>query len=571
MKPTNTIALRRWLFAAAAVACAIAAGQVLFTLQRQSVAYGLRGHAEGAKVPPAIEFATKTLGSFRAIAIIALWFRASDLQEKGKFFELNDLFRLISQLEPRFAGVWAYWAWNVAYNCSVKFPVSQPEERWRWVRLGIEILRDDGIRINPKAPVLYRELAWIYDHKIGQDSDDAHVFYKVQIAQEMQEALGRPPYLERLKAIAAAPQSETDLLRDPDVRALVGALRAAGVAPFAKPLVVANRAPDLPAAALALLNDPANAGAAARLEAFLRATHLRGKLALDPARMVKLTEQLGPIDWRLPDALSLYWVGRSVELFGADIMAAANSDRMLFHSVVELYRRGTLRFEPGTDEEAPTWIAAPNFGFIGPLVRLHEEIARRNIGNPYETPTREAYLNFLRDAVLNLFLRGDTKSATEYFKRLVAASGEPDGPVADFADQRLKKMVEAMTVQQAMNFARGYFFRSLMSASVGNTDQAVGEENLARFIYEKYRSGHSSPRFQIPLLRELWTDALRDIIRGGAEGDFRKFQVDELRRLYSTDVKKIEDELKRRAEEEQKKREALQPPTPPPAAPPAEK
>lgn len=558
MKPASATTLRRLAFAAAALACIIAASQALTAVRRQAEAAELRGYAGDVQASPTIELATKTLGPFRAFAIIALWVRASDLQQDGKFFELNDLFRLISQLEPRFPNVWSYWAWNVAYNCSVKFPAAQPEERWRWVSLGIEILHN-GIRINPKAPMLYRELGWLYSHKIGQDMDDAHIYYKVRLADDMQAALGKPPYLARLKAIAAAPATQAELLRDPAVRSLAEELKAAGADPFARPLEVANRSPQLPSAALDILANPDRADAAAGLEAFLRAGHLRDTLRLDAQRMVKLMD-FGPIDWRLPDAHALYWAAISVELFGADVFAVANSDRMLFHGLSELYRRGHLRFEPATNEEPASYITAPEFAFLEPVIRLHEDIVKRHEKSEYQVPTREGFLNFLRQAVLDLYSYNDLKRAAHYLKRLVELGGESPQPLDQFVLNRYNKLMEAMTTTQAMNLVRGMLFRSVLWASVGDMDRAVGEENLGRRIYNQYREKRFSERVkaQIPPIRELWLDALREAVH-----TFRDFQVDELRRLYPTDVKAIEEEIRKRAEESPERRPSAPGPSPP--------
>src|SRR2546426_73795 len=94
--------------------------------------------------------------------------------------------------------VWRYQAWNMAYNISVKF--RDPSDRWRWVQRGIELLRDDGLRYNPKEALLYRELAWFFQHKMGQNMDDAHLTYKFEWAAEMTRVLGagRPNYDELL-------------------------------------------------------------------------------------------------------------------------------------------------------------------------------------------------------------------------------------------------------------------------------------------------------------------------------------------------------------------------------------
>ena len=79
----------------------------------------------------------------------------------------------------------------MAYNISVKF--RDPADRWRWVQSGIELLRDQGLRYNPKEPLIYRELAWFFQHKIGQTMDDAHLVYKQAWATNMASVLGNGP------------------------------------------------------------------------------------------------------------------------------------------------------------------------------------------------------------------------------------------------------------------------------------------------------------------------------------------------------------------------------------------
>lgn len=661
MRPQSSTTARRCLLAALAAAAAIAAGQLLFTLNARMDQHGLRGYTALGKVPPDVELATKSLGCFRAMAINALWLRATRLQDKGKFFELNDLFHLISRLEPRFPGVWTYWAWNVAYNCSVKFPVENPQARWRWVRLGIEILRDRGIPENPNASTLYRELAWIYSHKIGQDMDDAHGFYKLMLADQMQRVLGPPPHFNRLKALANAPRSQKDLLADPLVRALVSRLKQAGLDPLEQPLRVADKDPGLPERVLDLLNDPAVAEAFGRLENFLRARYLRQALKLEPGgdelaigdilswqrfstslvnasktpeptllkriwnrlrpearkvvvkgasgqfiepriksalldavnailrqpgfhrkqdfathtppeakhilgiqpekvtpdqllvlnrlalevnrpdlvarrgAMLRLMKSYGPVDWRLPDALAMYWTWRSLELVGRDPFEAANSDRILFHSLVELYRRGTLYFVPPDSNQAGVWVGAPNFGFVDHIIKLHKQIVERNKGTNWAEPTREGYFNFLRDVTLQLYLHADPQKANHYLKLLIHDGGEPEMPLNDFILRRYREMMKSMTREQAINMVHGFCFQSHFWASMGDTAQARGYENLARLLYRKYSEERASPRLRLPPFGDLWRDALKLALR-----TLRAFQVENLRRIYPRSIKQIE-------------------------------
>lgn len=140
--------------------------------------------------PPPVVLTTVLLGGFRGIIADILWLRASLLQDKHDYFELVQLADWVTKLEPRFPEVWAFHAWNLAYNISVMLP--QPEDRWRWVMSGIKLLREEGIVYNPRESQLFFELAWIFQNKIGADYDTAHMYYKTTLASEMEDILGGP-------------------------------------------------------------------------------------------------------------------------------------------------------------------------------------------------------------------------------------------------------------------------------------------------------------------------------------------------------------------------------------------
>jgi len=138
--------------------------------------------------PPLMALTTVTLGGFRGLIADALWLRISKLQDEGKYFEVVQLSDWITKLEPLNTEIWAFHAWNMAYNISVT--MSEPEDRLRWVNNGIRLLRDEGIRYNPGDPLLYAELGWLYQHKIGGETDTAAGYYKRQLAGEMTDPLG---------------------------------------------------------------------------------------------------------------------------------------------------------------------------------------------------------------------------------------------------------------------------------------------------------------------------------------------------------------------------------------------
>ncbi len=218
-------------------------------LNRSRSNLGLTKVAPLENAPPVLAFTTVALGGFRGLIANVLWIRADELQEDDKCFEMVQLADWITKLEPHFVQVWTVQAWNMAYNISVKF--RSPDDRWRWVRRGIELLRDEGIRYNPDETLLYRELSWFFQHKMGQNLDDAHKYYKVEWFREMDNLFGGKPNYEQL----LNPKSDADRQR---------------------------------------------------------VKTLRETYKMDPQIMKEVDENYGPLEWRLPDAHAIYWaeVGR---------------------------------------------------------------------------------------------------------------------------------------------------------------------------------------------------------------------------------------------------------------------
>lgn len=146
------------------------------------------GGTEGGK--PSYAVLAAGLGSFKGLAVNALWYRAEMEKRAGRYAEANNLAEWITELQPRFPQVWAFHSWNLAYNISVG--TYTPQERWDWVHKAITLLRDEGIAYNPNSIQLYREIAWLWFHKVGTFTDDLNWYYKNQVAQEWHELLGGP-------------------------------------------------------------------------------------------------------------------------------------------------------------------------------------------------------------------------------------------------------------------------------------------------------------------------------------------------------------------------------------------
>ena len=232
--------------------------------------------------PPALAFTTVAMGGFRGMIANALWIRASDLKEEEKFFELIQLHHWICQLQPRFVDVWSFQAWNLAYNVSVKFP--DDESRWKWVREGLSLLRDEALRYNPKRAQLYHHLGHIFRHKMGDSQDSAHNHYKRMWKDEMETVL--------------APLFASDT---PDWEE------------FLQPSTPESKERDR------------------RLREFYK---------MDPEAMKAVDDEYGPLEWRLPESHAIYWAWFGLKYAKGNRLIDLR--RVVYHGLQTAVRRGRI-------------------------------------------------------------------------------------------------------------------------------------------------------------------------------------------------------------------------------------
>lgn len=189
MSDSKSTAIKATVAAALICALVVACGLQSVSL-REERRTKLEQHSPSysADVPPMVTFVSVSLGGFRGVIADILWLRVSRLQGERRYVELVQLSDWITKLEPHMVDVWVFHAWNMAYNVSAM--MQRPEDRWRWVENGIKLLRDEGLPRNPRDPRMYKELGWIFQHKIGMSADRTESYYKTQVA------LWFAPYLE---------------------------------------------------------------------------------------------------------------------------------------------------------------------------------------------------------------------------------------------------------------------------------------------------------------------------------------------------------------------------------------
>jgi hypothetical protein len=392
-------------------------------------------HLENA--PPVLAFTTVALGGFRGLISNALWMRASDLQDEDKFFEMAQLADWITKLEPHFVHVWLVQAWNMAYNISVKF--KDFPDRWRWVKAGIELLRDDGLRYNPNETLIYRELAWFFQHKIGENLDDANMYYKGEWAKEMYQVFGKnKPNLDELINPQTADQTN-------------------------------------------------------------RAKLLVEKYKMDPVLMKAVDERYGPLEWRLPEAHAIYWAALGLKRAAENPTKISKDDlitlrRIIYQSMQLSFHRGRLVTNPF----AQAFEFGPNLDIIPKVSAAYEQAAEEDA--PNRDHILKAHRNFLRTAIYFLYEYNRVADSAYWYKYL--GTKYPDKPMidgkgnslpanltlAEYALSQIGMDINETSRNRVQAAIEGMFRNAYESLVLGEEDRYAGYKLLARRAWDIYQS-----------------------------------------------------------------------------------
>jgi len=394
--------------------------------------------------PPLMAFTTVALGGFRGLIADLLWIRIIRLQREARVFEIAQLADWITKLEPHFTTVWAFQAWNMAYNISVLFP--DAENRWRWVGNGIRLLRDEGLRYNPHDPNLYKELGWLYQHKIGYIMDSAHPFYKRKLAESMQ-ALLHGARLERQPQGADLQRLREELKLDP---ALMMKLDAA-YGPFDWRLPETHALYWAWRGRTVALDNPGAGGPAAAACACHPAAH--GARALPAYRVC---------------------------------------DQMMLQCLSTAFRQGRLDFDPATD----LYVTTPRLDLLPQVMKAYEEAIARDAGNN-DSPFAAVYANFLGEAIIILHSYGRDTQARELYQHMLQRYPDADRTVSydDFVEANfdwMQKNAVNLPRPDAAAVVEGFLFQACRQKAAGDSVRAAEYERRARAFWDAYMQARAS-------------------------------------------------------------------------------
>jgi hypothetical protein len=604
--------------------------------------YGVESPTETA--PPEYAFAIQAFGAFRGLITNFAFIRAEEYKREGRYYDAMQLASWICKLQPRFPSVWEFQSWNMAWNISVT--TYTPEERWNWVYNGARLIRDEGLKYNPRAVNLYRQLAWIFVNKMSETTDEYHLTYKRNWAWRMHLVLGPPPdplgeyrpgtpfealdkgigddqlvevarrekerraerdrlqepnspekwenpnvprdpalaeqrplqyeivkkaAYDRLKAIADAPKTLAELYTvAPETRQMVDRLRTLGVRitddvlteddywreeglafTFFKPY----RQLDDPVSLWAEIRKEGSESegkpkadalqrfdeivgvrekrpAGQTLLRFLQRKVLLEVYKLDPEKMAELTEVFGPMDWRVVDAHSLYWVnegliagGETISKFGNDKI---NTARLIFFSLHNLYLRNRLVFEPDYENVNYSYLNYnPDLNFVESLHRAYLAYGKLLDPDPQEGGVggtfRTGHQNFLTEAIVMLYFAGRQREARKYFDYLrdnygLSSNGEINPvfakPLGRFVEDNLLENIEGYSeTRTAITYCLVRAFDELMQGNLAGYYPLLRKARGLHANYNEGRMTEQTDKMRLPPFRDYQADVLRDWFR----------------------------------------------------------
>ncbi len=482
------------IFLVLAIGLIIVGGMLQKPIQQQSLDAELitQESAGVLKQNPELGVLTAIPGGLRVLGVNVLWIRSQELHQEGRHYDALQMAEMICQLQPYHPGVWAFQAWNMAWNISVT--CKTPEERWKWVYNGVELLRDRALVYNPRSLPLYKELSWIFFSKMGGMLDDQHLSYKERWAGIMQNLLGAPPFdnslkltlaeetdtvIEAFRKIAQAPLDKSperqgrDIIQKDKLKEL---MQDPAVSDYAKRLAEKNIFIDdtmlsaynqfsldyaadcmriVPPALTTendkaisqIINDPQSAEAREKILSFVRAQILWNKFRMDPAFMLGLMEKYKiPLDWRHTMSHALYWAELGMVVCKIDNprqKGALNNARNVLNSLKTMTATGMIAMGNRPQKPLyPYYYESADLRYIEPSNQQHLAYIDQILKNQESLPKsqqkefdknilKSGHVNYLEECIRYLVADGRVAQAQKYFD-FIRDKYKMKGPDWDF-------------------------------------------------------------------------------------------------------------------------------------------
>jgi hypothetical protein len=294
---------------------------------------------------------------------------------------------------------------------------------------------------------------------MGQNLDDAHMYYKEHWAQEMEDVLGKKPNLDEFINPRTADQTN-------------------------------------------------------------RANILKEKYKLDPSFMKEVDREYGPLEWRAGEAHAVYWGAKGLKAAKDHPDKVKDEDliqlwRLIYQSMQANMFHGKL-----VDNR---WITnfqfGPNLDIVEKVSFAYEHAAAQDKKDSEHI--LKAHRNFLRDVVYLFFEQNRTNESAHWYKYL--AQKYPDKPILDkrpdlrpkdmtydqYAIEKVKEDAGELSPDRVRSLIMGMIANSYMALIQDDDDRSVGFMLLAKKTWQSFNAAIPESRAEPLKLADKFEDLVR--------------------------------------------------------------
>ena len=427
-------------------------------------------------IPPSLSVTTFALGPLRTLAVDALWWRAIQQQDRGEYFDALQLTDWIIKLQPTYPSIWAYQAWNMAYNIAHDF--AKPEDRWLWILRAIKLLRDEGLKYNPDDTIIRHELARMFHYRIGGKVDPAAELFKNNWAFLMMEYFDSGDSIEIGKFQRAAKTIE-ELRNRPSISEYSIAAIEKGIDVFDFENFPPKRGwLNLP------ISQHQKVQAGWEIYYAYKRQRIEKELKLDIIdRVLFIDTEYGPLDWRLHQAHTIYWAAE--KNFEDFTKSGINFARIVRQSMIDSFYEGRLFYNPDKN----IIVRTNNLKLMG---RIHDYFDYY-MANQFSSSIDQLHKNFLEQAVTILYMFNHIEASKELFRHYEKdyLKGKKVA-FEDFVQSSMKKTLAKGGSVEGGSLVQSALYKSFEWLEIGEDNQSNGNFNLAKLIWQRHQKKYQN-------------------------------------------------------------------------------
>ena len=461
-------------------------------------------------LPPTLALTSIALGPLKGMIASALLWRAQDKEDKKEYFESFQLSRMITALQPTYAGVWTYQGFNLAFNIAATH--KSKEERWPWILRGIELMRDEGLTYNPDNSEIRHEIMRTIKDKIDSTDKEA-AYFKNQWTMLMLNYFKSGDRKE-LKLLLQAETNLENLKQHPDVIALANIAKSNKIDLFD----FVNYPPELHYNYISFLlrgqlpseqSRPQIESALRQIYFYHRRSIIEQDLKFDLQRCLTLDKDYGPFDWRSHQATALYWgIEKEFDRFNT---GGINFTRMATGLLLSSFYEGKVIYNTSND----SFTRGANMDGLAKIHRYYDDLiafdpSRRN---------HKSHRIFLENAITICYNSNQSEAARDLFEHYSENNYSDDKSLTyeKFILTGMMNTINRGTAKESLAIVEAILKNSFNAARSQNYELSQGLRNRAFLFWKTHNKLYGKSSKALPSIREIEKSARATFAGGNAD------------------------------------------------------